>query len=116
MCVRVCVCLRSYRAYLFEVAVLAGALLSVLVVEYIQGRFSLLQLQRLDLCLQLIQLLLKVLTLLHILHPERTTEIRMTILHLGHTGRNKKVLSKLKNTIFFFFPFSVPQCFELVLP
>ena len=59
-----------WRWHLFEVAVLAGALLGVVVVEDVQGGLALLQLQGLDLRLQLFPLLLQVLALLHVLHPE----------------------------------------------
>lgn len=68
-----CVCYISSRAgswYLFKVAVLAGPLLAVLVVDDVQRSLSLLHLQTLDLCLQLVQLLLQVFALLHVLHPE----------------------------------------------
>lgn len=56
-------------ANLFEVALLVGALLGVLVVDDVQRRLPLLQLQALDLRLQLVELLLQVLALLHVLHP-----------------------------------------------
>ena len=57
--------------YLFKVAVLAGPLLGVLVVNDVQRSLSLFHLQTLNLCLQLIQLLLQVLALLHVLHSEQ---------------------------------------------
>lgn len=57
-------------SYLFKVAVLAGPLLCVLVVNDVQRSLSLFQLQTFDLRLQLIQLLLQVLALFHVLHPE----------------------------------------------
>ena len=57
-------------SYLFKVAVLAGPLLGVLVVNDVQRSLSLFQLQTFDLCLQLIQLLLQVLALLHVLDPK----------------------------------------------
>lgn len=56
--------------YLFKVAVLAGALLCVLVVYDVQRSFSVFQLEAFDLRLQLVQLLLQVLALLHVLHPK----------------------------------------------
>lgn len=56
-------------ANLFEVALLVGPLLGVLVVDNVQRRLPLLQLQALDLRLQLVELLLQVLALLHVLHP-----------------------------------------------
>lgn len=55
--------------YLFNSVVLAVASAGVLVVQYIQGCLSLLQFQRLDFGLQLVQLLLQVLAFLHVLHP-----------------------------------------------
>lgn len=57
-------------ANLFEVALLVGSLLGVLVVDDVQRRLPLLQLQALDLRLQLVELLLQVFALLHVLHPE----------------------------------------------
>lgn len=54
--------------YLFKVAVLAGPLLRVLVMNDVQRSLPLLQLQTFDLSLQLIQLLLQVFALLHVLH------------------------------------------------
>lgn len=60
------------KAHLFEVALLAGASLGILVMQDVQMRLSLLKLQELDLGLQLIQLLLQVFALLHVLHPKHT--------------------------------------------
>lgn len=57
-------------ANLFEVALLVGPLLGVLVVDDVQRRLPLLQLQAFDLRLQLVELLLQVFALLHVLHPE----------------------------------------------
>lgn len=56
--------------YLFKVAVLAGSLLGVLVVNDVQRSFPLFQLQTFNLRLQLIQLLLQVFALLHVLDPK----------------------------------------------
>lgn len=56
--------------YLFKVALLAGPLLCVLVVNDVQRSLSLFQLQTFDLCLQFIQLLLQVFAFLHIFHPK----------------------------------------------
>lgn len=57
-------------ANLFEVALLVGPLLGVLVVDDVQRRLPLLQLQAFDLRLQLVELLLQVFALLHVLHPK----------------------------------------------
>lgn len=56
--------------YLFKVAVFAGPLLGVLVVDDVQRSLPLFHLQTLDLGLELIELLLQVFALLHVLHPE----------------------------------------------
>lgn len=61
---------RPPPANLFEVALLVGPLLRVLVVDDVQRRLPLLQLQAFDLRLQLVELLLQVFALLHVLHPE----------------------------------------------
>lgn len=57
------------RNHLFKVALLAGALLSVLVVNDVQRGLPLFQLQAFNFCLQLVELLLQVLALFHVLHP-----------------------------------------------
>lgn len=62
-------CCEELRNHLFKVALLAGALLSVQVVNDVQRGLPLFQLQAFNFCLQLVQLLLQVLALLHVLHP-----------------------------------------------
>lgn len=71
-CVLLCVHRASSRAdsYLLKVALLAGPLLCVLVVNDVQRCLPLFQLQAFNLRLQLIQLLLQVLALLHVLDPK----------------------------------------------
>lgn len=56
--------------YLFKVAVLAGPLLGVLVVDDVQRTLPLFQLQTFNLRLQLVQLLLQVLALFHVFDPK----------------------------------------------
>ena len=66
--------------YLFDGAVLAAAATPVgaLAVQHVQGRLPLLESQGLDLGLELVELLLQVLALLHVFHPagERTSVSR----------------------------------------
>lgn len=64
-------------ANLFEVALLVGSLLGVLLVDDVQRRLPLLQLQAFDLRLQLVELLLQVFALLHVLHPVGDGERRL---------------------------------------
>lgn len=61
---------KKKKKNLLKVALLAGALFGVLVVNDVQRRLPLFQLQAFNFCLQLVQLLLQVLALLHVLHPE----------------------------------------------
>lgn len=73
-CVTMRVCAHYARSradsYLFKVAVLAGPLFGVLVVNDVKRGLPLLQLQTFNLRLQLIELLLQVLALLHVLNPK----------------------------------------------
>lgn len=84
---------------------LAVASAGILVVQYIQSCLSLLQLQRLDFSLQLIQLLLQVLALLHILYPSTHKQswvssglVHMVILwqSITESSQKKNYLQHLK--------------------
>ena len=71
---------RRASRYLFDGVVLAAAAtpIRVLVVQHVQGRLPFFESQGLDLGLELVELLLQVLALLHVLHSagERTSVLR----------------------------------------